>query len=64
MSEYKLNFDTVRTLKKILNLGDDITSSLEQLSINEEHDSLIDRWDNNVERLLKDFEKAGINLSV
>jgi hypothetical protein len=61
-SEYKLNFDTVRTLKKALTTGDDIASNLEQVSENE-HDALIDRWDSYIEKLLSDFDKAGIDLA-
>ena len=60
--EYQLNFDTVRTLKKALTAGDDIASNLEQVSGEGEHDKLIDRWDSYVEKLLADFDKAGINL--
>jgi hypothetical protein len=61
-SEYKLDFDTVRTLKKALTTGDDIASSLEQYADTGEHESLIDRWDSYIEKLLFDFNKAGINL--
>jgi len=60
--EYQLNFDTVRTLKKALTTGDDIASNLEQVSENGDHESLIERWDSYVEKLLTDFDKAGINL--
>ena len=62
MTEHQLNFETVKILQDLLNVGDDLASNLEQIS--DEHGPIIEKWDNKIKLLLQDFEKAGITFVI